>query len=394
MKKSSYESLGVSASKSGLHDVLDKTGLSDSLGLFAKVTSDLAADPDYHCFVHCDGAGTKSIVPYLFFRETEQRELFAGLAQDALVMNLDDIYCIGTPEKLLLANTLGRNSNLIDDDIIAIVISSYKELCNRLRELGIPLEITGGETADCGDIVRTLMVDAVICGRIKKENLINAQSISPGDAIVGLSCTGTSSYEDQENSGIGSNGLTLARHALLTKDYADKYPEVFDPLVDRTLIYRGPFRVSDQPKGLGMSVGEALASPTRTYAPVLNTLLNEQDLEIHGIIHLTGGGQTKILRFGHGNLYIKDNLFDPPPIFRLIQEYGSVPWKEMYQVFNMGHRMELYVPEECIEVVVETAARFGIAARKIGYVAKLPDGETDKNKLCIDSIFGSFEFEL
>jgi len=394
LSASKYESLGVSATKSGLHSVLQNTGLEDSLGLFAKVTPDLAGSDEHYSVVHCDGAGTKTIVPYLVYRETGDSSLFRHLAQDALVMNLDDIYCIGAPEHLVLANAIARNARLIDDVALEQIIGSYKELVSNLSELGIPLVMSGGETADCGDVVRTLIVDAVISGRIKKSAIIDANRISPGDVIVGLSSTGTASYETVENSGIGSNGLTLARHTLLSRENVERYPEVVDPSTSTDLAYHGPFRVGDKPKELeGKSVGEALSSPTRTYAPVLHKLCKSLSGDIHGLIHLTGGGQTKMLRFGKGNLFVKDKLFPTPALFSLIQEHGQVGWKEMYQVFNMGHRLEVYLPEARAEEAISIAEEFNIAAQTVGRVEKNPNSDTE-NELLLKSSNGEFRYSL
>ncbi|MCB0325508.1 MAG: hypothetical protein KDD69_18125 [Bdellovibrionales bacterium] len=391
MSKSKYEALGASATKSGLHRVLDQAGVTDSLGLFAKVTPDFAGNPEYYSVVHCDGAGTKAIVPYLFYKETGSRALFANLAQDALVMNLDDIYCIGAPESLVLANALARNARLIDDEMLAELIASYRSLVQQFQQLGVPIVMSGGETADCGDLVRTLLVDAVVAGRIAKARIIDANRIAAGDRIVGLSSTGRASYESSANSGIGSNGLTLARHALLSNTYATAYPEVVDPGVDPTLAYSGSYRVSDTPALLSCTVGEALASPTRSYAPILARIYDRLGNKVHAAIHLTGGGQTKMLRFGTGLRFVKDELFPIPPLFQLIQESGNVGWREMFQVFNMGHRMELYLEEEHCAVALETAAEFGVEAKVIGHVEAQAEAT---NSLHLVSSVGTFDYSL
>ncbi len=391
MAKDSYDDLGVSASKSGLHEVLSSAGLEHSDGYFAQLSADVAGDDSFVSVLHCDGAGTKSIVPYLYFRETGDRSLFAGLSQDALVMNLDDIYCVGEPVHLLLANTIGRNTSHIDDAAIGEIISSYKRLVEMLQGHGIPIQMSGGETADCGDITRTLLVDAVVMARIARESLIQADSIKPGDVIVGLSSTGQATYEPEPNSGIGSNGLTLARHCLLKNEYRTTYPEVCDPQLAKDVAYRGAFGVCDTPDGLGMSVGKALASPTRTYAPVLRDIFRKSASAISGVVHLTGGAQTKMLRFGKGNHYVKDSLFPTPPLFSLIQETADVPWRDMYKVFNMGHRMELYVDEDAVSSVVETAGGYNIDARVVGRVEA---GEGEENSLSLSSEHGSFSYTL
>ena len=388
---SNYQQLGASASKAGLHKVLETTGLAASEELFAAVIPDPSGDPDYFSFVHADGAGTKSIVAYLHYRETGDPSCFAGLAQDALVMNIDDVYCVGTPQSLLLSNTMGRNSHLISDEVIGVIIARYKELASQLAELGIPLQLAGGETADCGDVIRTLMVDATVAGRIAAKNLIKASSIRPGDEIIGFSSTGQATYEQRENSGVGSNGLTLARHSLLTADYLARFPECCDPALPKHIAYRGPFKTTDNAPGLMMTVGEALASPTRTYAPILSEVFQVLGHDVHGAIHNTGGGQTKVLRFGSGNHYVKDSLFPCPPLFALVQKHGGVSWKEMHQVFNMGHRMEVYVPPARSSEVIGIAERFGIEAKKIGHV-EAHSGGPAKNRLTIRSAFGEFEY--
>jgi phosphoribosylformylglycinamidine cyclo-ligase len=379
-----YSKLGVSSSKAGLHKALAASGTEDKSGLFAQVIPDLAGSPDYSCFVHCDGAGTKCIVPYLYWKETGDKSLFANLAQDALVMNLDDVFCIGLPQSMVLANLVARNASIIDDEILEILIRSYKTLVEGLQKQGIEIRLSGGETADCGDTVRTLLVDAVLSGRIENKKLINTKNIKPGDVIVGLSSTGKSIYEDKANSGIGSNGLTLARHALLKNHLR---PEVENPELDKNNIYRGSFSVKDKPEGLGMSVGEALASPTRTYAPFLKALYEEAASAVTGAIHCTGGGQTKVKKFGEGNLYVKDNLFPTPKLFSLIQESGKIPWKEMYQVFNMGHRMEVYLKADAASAAIKLANKFGIDAKEVGRVEK-----AEQNSVLIKSEKGEFKY--
>lgn len=390
MEKSNYEKLGASASKAGLHKALEAAGFDLSDGLFASVVPDIAGDENYLSFLHCDGAGTKSIVAYLAYKESNDLKCFAGLAQDALVMNLDDIFCIGLPENLFLANAIARNANLIPDAAIGEIVANYKKLCSSLKEQNIEISLSGGETADCGDLIRTLLVDAVVGGRIKKENLINTNNIIPGDVIVGISSTGKASYEEKENSGVASNGLTLARHSLISKQYVRDYPEILDPAVNPDYAYRGPFKLSDRPDGLGMSIGEALLSPTRTYVPILAKIYKALGKEVHGVIHQTGGGLTKVLRFGKNNRYVKNNLFEVPPLFKLIQEHGAVSWQEMYQVFNMGHRIEVYLPMDSASEVIKIANQFGLAAKQVGHVEK----SKDKNEVVVESKNGVFEYTL
>ncbi|MFN8389063.1 MAG: AIR synthase-related protein [Bdellovibrionota bacterium] len=387
-----YTSLGASASKAGLHQALVGAGLETHSGLFAPVLPDVAGDPSYSSFLHADGAGTKTIVAYLRYRESGDPEVFAGLAQDALVMNLDDVFCIGSPESMLLSNAIARNSKLIDDTVLEVLLRSYRSLREQLSTLGIDFALAGGETADCGDVVRTLIVDAVLFGRIRNSGLIRATNIAAGDLIVGLSSTGQAKYEQTPNSGVGSNGLTLARHSLLSRKQAAKYPEVLDPGLDEKIAYRGPFGVNDRPAELGMTVGEALGSPTRTYAPILKAAYAELGSQVHGVIHLTGGGQTKPLRFGKGLRFVKDSLFPTPPLFSLIQAHGQVGWKEMYQVFNMGHRMELYLPEGSVPRLIAISEAFGVEAKVIGRVEPQTVALGERNSLELVSPHGRFEY--
>lgn len=391
-----YGEFGASATKGSLHQALRKAGVPPAAGYFANISPDIAGDSRYVSFLHCDGAGTKSIVAYLMYRETGDVNHFAGLAQDALVMNLDDVFCLGQPEQILLANTIARNPFLIGDEIIEVLLKSYRELTQLLSSLGVHITLAGGETADCGDIVRTLLVDAVITGRILRNRLIDTGNIKPGDVIIGLSSTGQATYETRQNSGIGSNGLTLARHALLSHEYVKKYPEILAPELQTPVTYQGPFLFHAEPSELGMSLGEALLSPTRTYAPLLSALSSELGSQIHGVIHNTGGGQTKVLRFGKGKRYVKNALFDVPPLFLLVQQHGGVPWKEMYQVFNMGHRLEIYSEEKFVSQVRALAHSFQIEAKVIGHVEKLAGSESDlaQNRLHLETPYGSFDYDL
>ncbi len=385
-----YESLGASASKAGLHRALDAAGIAEQSGLFARVSTDLASNGDYHSFLHCDGAGTKSIVAYLLFRETGDVSPFASLAQDATVMNLDDVLCIGRPQSLLLANMIARNAKLVPDEAVGAVIKRYSELVDEFRTFGLPIELSGGETADCGDVVRTMLVDAVLTGRICAADLVNANRIVPGDLIVGLSSVGPAVYDTAYSSGIGSNGLTLARRVLLHHSYGNRFPEVLDES-SKACGYSGPFRLSDPVPGSPLNIGESLLSPTRTYAPILLPLLARLGQSIHGLIHVTGGGLSKVLRFGRGNRYIKDRLFETPPLFSLIQQHGSVSWREMYQVFNMGHRLEVYLPEQHVATVINEAGRFGVEARVIGRVEA---SSSQANEVLVRSEAGEFSYHL
>jgi phosphoribosylformylglycinamidine cyclo-ligase len=392
LSESKYEKFGASASKAGLHSVLEDAGVSPDAGLFSPVTKDFALDDNFRSFVHCDGAGTKSIIAYLHYRETGDVSAFAGLAQDALVMNLDDVLCIGVPQSVVLSNFISRNTLLIGDAVLSVLIKRYYQLAKELQEFGLNIEIAGGETADCGDVVRTLTVDAVMAGRIAVSNLIRADRIVPGDVVVGLSSCGKASYEQAPNSGIGSNGLTLARHAMLNSQLRERYPEICAGEIDSASAYQGPFSVEDSPEGLGMTVGEALSSPTRTYAPILLKVYETLGGEVHGVIHCTGGGQTKVLRFPRNCKIIKDSLFDTPPLFTLIQRHGKVEWKEMYQVFNMGHRMEIYLPQNNAEQVIEISKSLGVDARIVGRVEA--NGNNGANEVEICSEHGNFSYSL
>lgn len=371
MKKSAYEALGASAQKEGIHRALDEAGIKNELKLFAQISEDIAGDSNYYSFIHCDGAGTKSIVAYLLYKETNDPNVFAGLAQDALVMNLDDIYCIGRPQNLLLANAIARNSKLIGDDIIAVLIKEYNRLGEVLNNLGIPLKISGGETADCGDLIKTILVDSVISGRIHKDNLISTLAIEDDDVIIGIESCGQASYEDKPNSGIASNGLTLARHALLSKENAIKFPEILDSQADKEIAYQGKFNVTSKVETLSTTVGEALISPTRTYSPILDKVYSELNSEIHAVIHNTGGALTKVKRFGTAKKYVKYELFETPEIFSLIQKTAEIPWREMYEVFNMGHRIEIYCNKKHTNTIIDICKSFNLRAKQIGYVEPL-----------------------
>lgn len=367
----SYKSLGASADKDGLHEILETIGAIPTEKYFCQLIDDVAGDESYKSFIHCDGAGTKTIVPYLWYRDTGDVNYFGRLAQDALVMNLDDVYCLGQVESLVLANAIARNSSHISEALLKPIIENYYSLGKTLHEQGIPITISGGETADCGDTVRTLIADATLFGRIKKSSLINPAAITPGDVIVSFASSGQASYEDHPNSGIGSNGLTLARHALLSKKNAEKYPEIINPAVEASISYQGPFTVQDTPEELlGMTIGDALSSPTRTYAPVLSAIYKKiPHKDLHGVIHLTGGAHGKVLRFLPPQCRIvKDNLFTPPPVFSLIQKYGRVTLSEMYRVFNMGQRLDIFCPEEHAPEIIKTAESFNIPAQISGRV--------------------------
>lgn len=381
----SYERLGASSSKSG---VLAAVGAGKTAHYFCDPIPDPFGDPGKAFFLHADGAGTKSIVAYLMAKESGSNKFFGSLAIDSLVMNLDDLACVGAIDGLVLCNTIGRNFHRVGDDAVKEIVAGYSACAKTLEQLGVSVAIGGGETADLGDIVRTLVVDSTMTARVPYSELLDTRNVVVGDIIVGFSSTGKASFETAENSGMGSNGLTLARHALLNSSYAKRYPEVCEPSLDAKDAYRGSFNLSDTLDGTSLSVGEALLSPTRSYAPLIKRLRSQLRSDLHGAIHCTGGGQAKVKRFGHGVRFIKDNLFATPPLFAAIQASGQVPWKDMYTVFNMGHRVEIMIPQERFESAVKEAAAFGIEARQIGKVTKLEGNSI----VVIDSPYGCFEY--
>jgi phosphoribosylformylglycinamidine cyclo-ligase len=402
LESSAYAALGASSSKSG---VLAAVGEAHQARYFASPVPDIAGDPNAACFIHADGAGTKSIVSYLMYRETGSVSHFRSLAIDSMVMNTDDVACAGGVAGLALSNTIGRNRALIPDEAIQEIIAGYDECAAALRREGLDVTLCGGETADLGDLVRTLVVDSTLCARVPKAAVVDTYRVTPGDVIVGFSSTGVSSFESVPNSGIGSNGLTLARHVLLSNTYSEKYPEVVNPHTPGDVTYRGRFLLSDRPRELAgptatapdeeesivpgsslpktsMSIGQALLSPTRPYAPLIKVLLQNLGVHVHALIHCTGGGQTKIKRFGRGVRYEKDSLFPVPPLFQLIQHEGQIPWQEMYAVFNMGHRLELVTPEAHANEAVSLAKQFGIAAKVVGRVTSLDAGLPNEVRIC------------
>ena len=374
MTPDAYRSRGVSATKDEVKRAV--AGQSQGLvpGAFCKVVADPANDPAYCLAVHADGAGTKAAAAYLMYRETGSRDWFRGIAQDSLVMNTDDLACIGAVEGFLLSNTIGRNAHRVDGGCIAAVIEGYSACISDLAALGIDIAMTGGETADVGDLVRTLIVDSTVVVRMRRKDVLTTHSIQPGDIIVGLSSTGRSHYETRVNSGIGSNGLTAARHLLLHHDYLLRYPETVSETIEVSAAYCGRHHVGDPLPGSSLTIGEALLSPTRTYLPVVRDLLRGNRDAVHAMIHCTGGGQAKCRDFGDGLVYVKDSLFETPPIFRAIQDSGAISQKEMYQVFNMGHRLEVYCSPDAVGTVVSAAARHGIEAKAVGHVECSSDG--------------------
>lgn len=364
-----YAARGVSATKEDVHAAIE--GLDKGLypRAFCKIIPDyLAGDPEWCNIMHADGAGTKSSLAYAYWRETGDLSVWKGIAQDALVMNLDDLLCVGATGRILVSSTIGRNKRLIPGEVVSAIIRGTEELVDELRRHGIDLYTTGGETADLGDLVRTIVVDSTVACRMKRSDVIDNARIKAGDVIIGLCSYGQATYEKSYNGGMGSNGLTSARHDVFDHLLAEKYPDTFDHGIDHSLIYNGSLQLTDAIQGLGVDAGRLVLSPTRTYAPLIHAVLQRLRPEVHGMVHCSGGGQTKVLHFVQGLHIIKDNLFETPPLFNIIQEQSKTDWREMYQVFNMGHRMELYMPEEHFDEVVSIANSFSIDARVVGRV--------------------------
>ncbi len=370
-----YLSRGVSATKDDVHKAISHQDSGEFSGTFCKLIPDPCGDPAYCAVMHADGAGTKSSLAYLVYRETGDLRPLRQLAVDAVVMNLDDMLCVGSLGPFVLSNTIGRNAHVVDGSCIKAIIEGYEDVCRTLGKYGIDMQLAGGETADVGDLTRTLIVDATCFARLPRAEVINCNSIQAGDVIVGLASFGQAVYETQYNAGTGSNGLTAARHLLLHHDYAAKYPETYSPTIDDSLVYCGPYHVSDVLPGTSVTVGDAVLSPTRTYAPILRDVLLKHRDTIHGIIHCTGGGQTKCKNFGRGLHYIKDDLFELPPLFSAIRETGSIAPREMYQVFNMGHRMELYTDRQTADCIINIAQAYGVEARIVGRTEAAEDGK-------------------
>ena len=379
MSAESYLSRGVSPTKDEVKAAVKNQDKGVFPGAFAKLIPDLAGDPEYCTAIHADGAGTKSSVAYLMYKETGNYDWFKGLAQDSVVMNTDDLACVGAYKNLSLSNTIGRNAHRVDGKAIAKVIEGYDEMIKKLNDLGINISMCGGETADVGDLVRTLIVDSTIVARAKREDVINAANIKGGDIIVGLASFGQATYEDAYNSGMSSNGLTAARHMLLSKYYAENFKESYSETIPEDKAYCGKFRLTDTLPGTDITVGQAILAPTRTFLPVIASVLDKYRANVDGIIHCTGGGQGKCGDFGKSVRYIKDNLFEFPPLFKAIYESGQIPMKEMFQVFNCGHRIEFYVDsEEAAQGIIEIAKSFNIEARVVGHVEALPEGSANE----------------
>ena len=386
--KQRYMMRGVSAMKEDVHNAIKHIDKGLFPQAFCKIIPDiLGGDPDYCNIMHADGAGTKSSLAYMYWKETGDLSVWKGIAQDALVMNTDDLLCVGAVDNILVSSTIGRNKMLIPGEVISAIINGTDELLAQLRDMGIGIYATGGETADVGDLVRTIIVDSTVTCRMKRKDVIDNARIQPGDVIVGLSSCGQATYETEYNGGMGSNGLTSARHDVFAKYLAEKYPESFDKAVPEELVYSGNYRLTDAVEGSPLNAGKLVLSPTRTYAPVIKALLDEMRPEIHGMVHCTGGAQTKVLHFvGDNCKVIKDNMFPVPPLFKTIAEQSGTDWAEMYKVFNMGHRMEIYVRPELADKVIALSQSFHIDAQIVG---RIEEGE---KSLTIQSEFRTFHY--
>ncbi len=388
MSNQRYMMRGVSASKEDVHNAIKNIDKGLYPKAFCKIIPDiLGGDPEYCNIMHADGAGTKSSLAYLYWKETGDISVWKGIAQDALIMNIDDLLCVGAVDNILVSSTIGRNKLLVPGEVISAIINGTDELLEELREMGVGVYATGGETADVGDLVRTIIVDSTVTCRMKRSDVINNANIAPGDVIVGLASYGQATYEKSYNGGMGSNGLTSARHDVFAKYLAEKYPESYDAGVPSELIYSGGLKLTDEVEGSPIDAGKLVLSPTRTYAPVVKKLLDALRPNIHGMVHCSGGAQTKILHFVENVHVIKDNLFPIPPLFKTIQEQSGTDWAEMYKVFNMGHRLEVYLPEEFAAQVIEISKSFGIDAQIVGRVEA-----SDHTHLTIKSEKGTFEY--
>ena len=369
MSNDRYNQRGVSASKEDVHQAIKDLDKGLYPKAFCKIVPDtLAGDPDYCTIMHADGAGTKSSLAYIYWKETGDISVWKGIAQDAIIMNIDDLLCVGATGPILLSSTIGRNKNLISGEVISTIINGTEEVLNMLRLHGMEIYSTGGETADVGDLVRTIIVDSTVTARMKRSDVIDNSTIQAGDVIVGLASSGKATYESEYNGGMGSNGLTSARHDVFDHEYASKYPESYDKAVPENLVYSGKYKVTDEVSGAPLNMGKLVLSPTRTYAPVMIEILKNLRSQIHGIVHCSGGAQTKVLHFIDSLHVIKDNLFEIPPLFTFIQDASGTELKEMYKVFNMGHRMEIYLPRPIAQQAIDICKNFGIDAQVIGRV--------------------------
>ena len=381
-----YNQRGVSADKEDVHNAIKNVNKGLFPSAFCKVVPDyLTGDEDYCLIMHADGAGTKSSLAYMYWKETGDATVWKGIAQDALIMNIDDLLCVGSTDNIMLSSTIGRNKSLINGDVLSEIINGTEELLAEYKKFGVNIISTGGETADVGDLVRTIIVDSTVVARMKRTDVIDNAKIKGGNVIIGLSSSGMATYETEYNGGMGSNGLTSARHDVFSKVLAEKYPESFDPSVPMDLVYSGTKKLTDVVKGSALDAGKLVLSPTRTYAPIIKKILDKFRSQINGMVHCSGGAQTKVLHFVNDVHVIKDNMFELPPLFKLIQEESGTDWKEMYKVFNMGHRMELYVPEEIAEDIITISNSFNVDAQIIGRVEDFKG-----KKLTINSEFGTY----
>ena len=388
MSNQRYMMRGVSASKEDVHNAIKNIDKGIFPQAFCKIIPDiLGGDPEYCNIMHADGAGTKSSLAYMYWKETGDLSVWKGIAQDALIMNIDDLLCVGAVDNILVSSTIGRNKLLVPGEVISAIINGTDELLAELREMGVGVYATGGETADVGDLVRTIIVDSTVTCRMRRDDVINNANIAGGDVIVGMASFGKASYEHEYNGGMGSNGLTSARHDVFAKYIAEKYPETFDKNVPDELIYSGGLKLTDEVPETGLTAGKLVLSPTRTYAPVIKKLLDLMRPRIHGMVHCSGGAQTKVMHFVENKHVVKDNLFPVPPLFRIIQEQSGTDWKEMYKVFNMGHRLEVYLSPEHAEEVIAISKSFNIDAQIVGRIE-----ESDKKELIIKSEFGEFRY--
>lgn len=387
--KSKYELRGVSSSKEDVHNAIKNTSKGLYPKAFCKIIEDtLCNDADYCNVMHADGAGTKSSLAYLYWKETGDMSVWKGISQDSIVMNTDDLMCVGITDNILMSSTIGRNKNLIPGEVISAIIEGNEEFIAKMHDLGVNIVATGGETADVGDLVRTIIVDTTVTARAQRKDIITNDKIAENDVIVGLASFGQATYETEYNGGMGSNGLTSARHDVFCKKYAEQFPESYDSNVPYNLIYSGNYNLTDTIENVNVNVGKLVLSPTRTYLPVVKTFLKEIRSQIHGMIHCSGGGQTKILHFIDNLHVVKDNLFDTPPLFQLIQNQSNTEWKEMYKTFNMGHRLEVYLPEQYANIIIDIAKSFNIDAKIIGYCQRSENGK----KLTIDCKHGKFTY--
>ncbi|AUC16849.1 phosphoribosylformylglycinamidine cyclo-ligase [Tenacibaculum sp. SZ-18] len=384
-----YAQRGVSASKEDVHNAIKNIDKGLFPKAFCKIVPDYLTNDDEHCLImHADGAGTKSSLAYMYWKETGDISVWKGIAQDALIMNIDDLLCVGATDNIMLSSTIGRNKNLIPGEVISGIINGTEELIEELKGFGVTIHSTGGETADVGDLVRTVIVDSTVTARMKRTDVIDNANIKAGDVIVGLESFGQATYEKEYNGGMGSNGLTSARHDVFNKYLADKYPESFDAAVPSELVYSGNVKLTDEVENSPIDAGKLVLSPTRTYAPIIKAILSKFNADkVHGMVHCSGGAQTKILHFVDNLHVVKDNMFEIPPLFKLIQEQSKTDWKEMYQVFNCGHRMELYVSQEAAEEIISISKSFNVDAKIIGRVEA-----SESKKLTIKSEYGTFEY--